>query len=241
MIPRPRLARPARLAPLLLAAVLASCDAGSSADDGRLAPTVGATSGLAELPPGVAFTLDGAPIEVALLERHADALALTRPQDTRDALLRRVIADHVLSRASMATTFDDARPDALARAQALAALVRDGETPDGARSWEGYIDELDPWLRVAFLDAPAGAVLGPVEKSDGGFVVARVTRPFDRAAPVAQVVGLEGWVVTYAEPPLPLPHQGCAGLEARFAERRWRDLVPTAILHALDLGGSDGP
>lgn len=236
-VPRTTLAR---LAALALTAVLAACAPDAADEEPDLAPTIGAASGLADLPPGVALVIDGRPIEIALLDQHADALALTRPQDTRDALLRRALADHVLSRVSMATYFAEARPAALAASEALAARLRAGESVEGARQWEGYMDELDPWLRVALLEAAPGEVLGPIEKADGGFVVAVVTRAYDPEQPVDQVLGVDGWIHNYAEPPVPLPHQGCAGLEARFAERRWRDLVPTAILHALDLGGPGG-
>lgn len=234
--------RPTRaLAVVLAVLVCAGPGCAPPETEAPLAPTVGDASGLAELPDGVALVIDGEPVEVAVIERHADALALLRPGDTRDALVRRVLADHVFARASMATAFAAERPAARAEIEAVAAALRASEEPEGALAWEGFVDELDPWLRVPFLAAAEGELLGPIEKSDGGFVVARVVRPFDPDGPIDQTLALEGWVANYARPPVPLPHEGCAGLEVRFADRRWRDLVPVGILHAVDLGAGTAP
>lgn len=243
---RPGSTRIALSAALAAALIALGCEPSAPNGPAPVAPAVGPRDGLAELAPGVAFEIGATAVDVATLERAADALAIVRPRDARSALLRRVLVDQVLARIAIARHHGAARAAALVEAEAFADRLRAGERFDAGSAehpvaFAGVVDALDPWVWLAVKDARAGDVLGPIETTAGTFAVVAVKVPFDPAGPFEQRVELGGATFVFAPPPLPLPQEALAGVPARFAERRWRDLVPTSILLALDLEDSEAP
>jgi hypothetical protein len=195
------------------------------------------------LEPGVVIEVGGHPVTEEEVERGTRALESFFPHESPAYRQRRVVVDHALPRAANAARAPQARVEAQERARALAAAVANGDEDALASLVPSSIPafELDLWIWEAVREAPAGAVIGPVEDTTGAFLVAVIERPYDPAEDLEQELGLRGRLVPFdprpSSPLLPV----VTGLEIRFAEARWRALVPTGVLHAMVEPGVEPP
>ncbi|MEZ5979567.1 MAG: hypothetical protein R3F34_15320 [Planctomycetota bacterium] len=216
---------PRRVLALALAVPLALVP-GCSTGDPAPAPT------RAPLPDGVALEVSGRPVTVAEVDRLAETLLLLHPVDTLPARRRRALADHVLPLAAAPLRFGAARDDALRRAEACLTEVREGGTPEGAIDWSGAVGDLELEVLDRVLGSSVGAVLGPIETSIGIAAVVRVDAPPPDGSDPRAVFRLTGWRFPYA--PQGTDLWDFAGLEVRFADADWRDLVPRNVLARFD-------
>ncbi|QDU84075.1 hypothetical protein Pla163_11770 [Planctomycetes bacterium Pla163] len=227
---RRRERRAALVGASLWLALACSC----AGEDGSTPPAVSGPvfGGLA---PGVVIEVGGQPITEEEVERATRALESFFPHESAAHRQRRAVVDHALPRAANAARAPKARAEAEQRARALAAAVANGDADALATLVPARIPafELDLWVWEAVREAPAGAVIGPVEDGTGSYVVAVVERPYDPAETLEQELGFRERLVPYDPRPESPLIPVVEGLEIRFAEARWRALVPTGVLHAM--------
>ncbi len=190
-------------------------------------------AGVAALGDGVALEVGGVALLASEIEALADTLALVYPELSRPALLRRALVDVSLPRAALGVVHRAERENAFAAAQAAVVELREGRLQNVPATLVSPFAELDVPLQAALRDAPAGAVVGPVESAFGTFNVALVKTPFDPAAGPLQEVVVDGWSFTYLDPEAEAAassgQAALEGLGVRFASETWRDLVPLAV------------
>lgn len=215
----------------------AACDGGASVDANRSGQEP--ASAAAPLADGVALEVGGVALLVSQIEALADTLALVHPEQTRPALLRRVLVDVCLPRIALARVHAQERERALAAAELAVVELRAGRSQNLPATLVSPFAELDIPLQTALRGAPAGAIVGPVESALGTFSVALVKTPFDAERGPLQEVVVDGWTFSYLDPSdeagLNAGHAALDGLGVRFASDAWRDLVPLTVQTRLGL------
>lgn len=211
---------------------------GEDAVDAAKSPTTsvsGAPS--AALGDGVALEVGGVPLLASEIEAHADTLALVYPEQTRPALLRRAIVDICLPRIALGVVHRTERERALAAAHNEIEALRAGKSQNLPSTLVLPFADLDVSLQTALRDAPAGAIVGPIESNLGTFNVAVVKTPFIASAGPLQEVVVDGWSFPYLDPTdeasVVAGQAALEGLGARFASDAWRDLVPLTVQSRL--------
>jgi hypothetical protein len=225
----------------VIGCALGSCDDGAdtAAPASGSATRAASAVGVAELGEGVALEIGDVALLASEVEMLADTLALVYPEQSRPALLRRALVDVCLPRAALAIVHREERERALAAARNAVDEVREGRWQNVPATLAMPFAEFDVPLQAVLREAPAGAVVGPVESAYGTFNVALVKTPFDPAAGPLQEVVLDGWSFAYLDPEAEAhASSGQAaldGLGVRFASETWRDLVPLTVQARLGL------